>query len=127
MMDIETLQAALHDHDGGVLKHGTHSVESREFCALEFSSIVREKPFSDSPTDLPDLRPLNDGPWSSDQARTDALVPVMVALWDWSEWTPARQQQWSARVAIATVNQIIAELPGLNDDICRQCREATTL
>ncbi len=125
-MNLEQLQALLNEHDDGILRHGMHK-EGREFCALEFESKVRGRQWSDAPITLPDLRPINDGPWSSDTARTTALLPVMAALWDWSEWSQSRRVAWASCVALMTVQQIVSELPGLSDDIRTQCREAKDL
>ena len=126
-MTIEALRQGLVEHDKGVLKGGMHKPEDREFCALEFSSIMRGKTLTDSPGDLPDLRPLNDAPWPNDTARTAALLPVMVALWDWREWSSKRQAQWAQRVVIDTVRRIISELPGLSDLLRIRCHAGTTL
>ena len=126
-MTQEELQGWLDREDDGILRSGAHQAGSRQFCALEFDSVVRGRDWSDTPITLPDLRPLNDGPWRSDAARTAALLPVMVALWDWSTWTRARQRQWASSVALETVKQIIADLPGLPNPIRLQCQRATTL
>ena len=126
-MTTVELQAHLDRLDDGVLRGGKHS-QGREFCALEFSSQVRGKPWSDAPDDLPDVRPLNDGPWAAnDRARTDALLPVLAVLWDWTTWTPARQQQWATDVVVQTVRRLVADLPGLPLVLREQCRRASTL
>ncbi len=125
-MDTSELQRLLSEHDDGILRHGAHE-EGREFCALEFESRVRGRAWSDAPITLPDLRPLNDARWSSDTARTAALLPVMAALWDWTSWSTERRQAWAERVVIATVNQIISELPSLPDEIRVRCRAATDI
>lgn len=125
-MDTTELQRLLSEHDDGILRHGQHE-EGREFCALEFESRVRGRAWSDAPITLPDLRPLNDARWSSDTARTAALLPVMAALWDWTSWSTERRQAWAERVVIATVNQIISELPSLPDEIRVRCRAATDI
>ena len=100
---VEALQRGLIEHDKGVLKAGAHTSDSREFCALEFSSVMRGECFSDAPTALPDIRSLNDGPWVSNESRTEHLLPVMCALWDWREWTWARQLSFTERLVVLTV------------------------
>ena len=125
-MTVEQLQRALNALDDGVLQHGSHN-PGRAFCALEFESQVRGRVWSDDPVSLPDLRSLNDGPWLSDQERTDALLPVMSALWDWSRWSSTQRQAWTAYVVIKTVNRIISQLPGLSDVVRKQCRRAHDL
>ena len=92
---LEALKHGLVVHDDSVLKRGSHKPDSREFCALEFSSIMRKKDFSDSPGDMPDLRPLNDAPLSSDAIRTEHLLPVMAALWDWRDWSNNKKRESS--------------------------------
>lgn len=59
-MTVQELQDGLKRHDDGVLKYGDHASGSREFCALEFSAIMRGNPHGDTPGDLPDIRSLND-------------------------------------------------------------------
>ncbi len=125
-MDLQQLQAELATRDDGILRHGKHP-EGREFCGIEFARDVRGLPWGDTPDVLPDLRPLNDGPWSSDRARTAAVLPVIATLWNWSAWDPARRHRWATAVAIETVRQIIAELPSLPDPIRTQCQGADTL
>ena len=126
-MTVTDLQRALDTLDEGVLTAGAHRPDASAFCALEFSAAVRGKPPSDAPGDLPDLRPLNDAPWSSDLLRTAHLLPVMAAYWDWGTWSPATQTAVVARVAVLTVNRLIAALPGLSDAVSAQCRSARTL
>ncbi len=125
-MTEQELYALLHEHDDGVLKHGGHE-PGRDFCALEFDAKVRGREWSDDPVTLPDLRRLNDARWSSDAARTAAIVPVMAALWDWSTWGPTRRHRWAAFVALETVKQIVAKLPGLPPETAERCRNVQTL
>ena len=86
-----------------------------------------KKMLGDSPGYLPDLRPLNDALWSSDEARTKALLPVMAALSDWSSWSADRQRRWADRVVIEVVKQIVSELPNLPEEVRSQCRAANDL
>src|SRR6266853_4591833 len=74
-MTVEELQRELDTRDDGILRHGSHE-PGREFCALEFVSQVEGLPWTDSPSmvGMPDLRPLNDAHWSSNKARTEALL-----------------------------------------------------
>ena len=126
-MTIDELREGLVRHDGGLLKYGSHRVDAREYCPLEFSSIMRGQSFSDRPGDLPDLLELSDAFGADDQMRTDHILPVIAALWEWREWSPSRQQQWVECVAIAIVREIVVTLPCLTESIRWQCREATTL
>ena len=129
-MTVERLQLLLTEMDDGVLRCGSHKAGSREFCALEFESQVRGRKWSDTPITMPDIRPLNDmfgtGP-RADKLRTAALLPLMAALWDWSNWSITRKQKFATCLIIGTVQEIISELPGLSKDIREACRKATTL
>ncbi len=126
-MTTEQLQAELDRLDNGLLLKGSHNPDSREFCALEFESQVRGREWSDKPITLPDLRPLNDARWSTDLARTQALLPAMSTLWDWSTWSKARKQEWASQVTIETVRQIVSELPGLSADLKSRCQTVVTV
>ena len=121
------LRQRLETIDNGVLKAGSHAADSGDYCALEFRSVEMGQPFGDTPSDFPDIRPINDSLWSSDSARTNALLPVLVALWDWQEWPEARRQRWAVKVVIDTVRIIIAELSGLTLAEQNKCRSAVTL
>ena len=125
-MTVAQLQEELNRRDDGVLKSGKH-VEGHEFCALEFDSVVRERTWSDAPITLPDIRPLNDARWVSNQARTAALLPIMVAYWTWAVWSPARRKACMSLLVIKLVRHTIAELPGLSEAIGQQCRSVSTL
>src|SRR5579859_5355762 len=124
---IEELQAGLVKHDKGVLKRGAHKHEDREYCALEFVAVMHDEPLNDKPGHLPDIRPLNDARWSSDESRTAHMLPVLVALWDWATWTPTRKQQWASRVSIEVVRQIVSQLLGLTETIREECRAVSTV
>ena len=126
-MTVQELQTALDTHDKGLLKRGAHKPDDREFCALEFVSILHNEPLNDNPGHLPDIRPINDGLWYSDKARTDAMLPLIVALWEWEQWSDKRKMKWAKIVAIKTVNVIISELPNLPKDISKKCKESNTL
>jgi hypothetical protein len=125
-MTVLELQAALDKLDDGVLKHGSHK-EGREFCALEFESKLRGRVWSDTPITLPDIRPLNDAGWSSDTARTTALLPVMAALWDWSVWPDKRKMKWAELLVIEIVKQLVSELSELTAEAKACCLKVTNL
>jgi len=112
-MTTEELQQKLDEMDDGVLRSGAHPAGGRVFCALEFKSQVDGIPWIDNPTKtgMPDLRPLNDTYWPSDKARTDALLPVLAALWDYAKWSDARKARWLEIVLVKTTNRWIVTLP----------------
>lgn len=93
---VEILQTRF----GGVLSKGRHSPADGKANVLEVASLARGLIWTNEPeiVGLPDLQPLNDGPWPSAKARTKALVPVVLALWDWNVWDGVRRQRWARRV-----------------------------
>ena len=103
------LRQVLDDRFGGVIRHGAHSPDSQA-CALEVASIARGKPWSDSPAsaNLPDIRLLNDGPWSSDEVRTKAILPLMEALWNrWPKWSDAQKRDYMKRVSTRNIGEVL--------------------
>ena len=59
----------------GVLSVGTHTPESGKACATEAYHAWLGEEWSHDPRGMiPNLRPLNDGLWISDEARTRALI-----------------------------------------------------
>ena len=91
----------------GLISKGSHDTDSIG-CALEVWSQYEGRAWTDDPTrlEMPDLRPLNDGPWSSDLARTIALAPVLIAvapIWR----NPVQRVAWVRAVALETVRQIL--------------------
>jgi len=110
----------------GQLLEGDHTPNGQA-CLLEAAHAVLEEPWSDAPTHWPDLRPLNDACWSSAAVRTQHLVPVLEAYWEWGEWSSSRRQRVIAQVCLLTVTRLIAELPGLEEAGRQPCRAARTL
>jgi hypothetical protein len=101
-------------------------------AALEAATVARcgKKRWSASPSlaGLPDLRPLNDA-FRDDAARTEHLVPVVLALWDWAEWPAGRRVDWARGVALRTIRQvlpIVLRARGLVAD-AEACERAETL
>jgi hypothetical protein len=109
---VEQFRHVLQERFGGRLSAGCHRPDDGVACALEAAAVARGLPWTDNPSavGLPDLRPLNDGPWSSDTARTEALVSVAEALWDWAEWTKAQRRAWCETVALRTVRELLPDL-----------------
>lgn len=120
------LRAMLDKRFGGVLKSGCHR-EDGEACALECLSAVLGVSWTDNPKDVAtwDLRPLNDIA-VSDDVRTKYLLPVLAAYAGSAEWTKAKQNRVVKRLAILTVQRIVAKLPNLPAEVATQCRNATT-
>jgi hypothetical protein len=102
------LVRVVNDRFGGVLSHGSHDPDGLA-CINEAANVARGNDWGDLPdkAGLPDSRSLNDGPWSSNRARTDAMLPLGVALWDWSDWTPKRRTAWAQRVSERTIREIL--------------------
>jgi hypothetical protein len=102
------LIATVESRFGGVLTKGSHAPDGHA-CLLEAVSIARGLDWTDEPSivRMPDLRGLNDAPWSSDEVRTKHLLPVGVALYDWAEWSAERRQEFAKRVAEQTIRVIV--------------------
>jgi hypothetical protein len=96
---------------GGLLRHGSHA-EDGQACLLEAATVARKQKWSDSPdtAGLPDLRSLNDGPWSSDEARTVAMRPVAIALWDWPEWDEAKRKALTDAVTLRLIREVLPDI-----------------
>lgn len=108
-LTLRALRRVLRVYDDDVLTNGGHQPEDCQYCALECVSVAREtkgdkgnfkrknlRRFTDHPESvgMPDIRDLNDATWSSDKARTEAMLPMMAALSDWGRWSKERQRLW---------------------------------
>ena len=124
MIDFDKVEQLLQSRFGGRIRKGSHT-EDGAGCLIEIANAAIGAAWSDDPTLWPDFRSINDA-FSSDEARTRHLWPVLRAYWHWSEWSTERQRQIIERVVILTVQRIIAELPGLPAEVAQRCREATT-
>lgn len=129
---------------GGELKNGAHNPDGQG-CFLEVATIARyhyqdaadiefrARHWSDSPlaAGLPDARAINDAVWSSDAARTRALTPVAIALWDWATWLRERKDRWLWIVAKRTWAEVVvpsiqkADLPPAQKDLWLHFGEET--
>jgi hypothetical protein len=114
---------------GGVLLEGSHGDCSEGLCILEAVNLAKSGKATDSPIEagMPDLRPLNDAPWSSDAERTKHCLPVALALWDWANWSAERKQAFAERLALATVRETLADMLDSRGLDSTACRAATTL
>ena len=126
MQDFTAFETTLADRFGGVLLNGKHDPDGQA-CLLEAAHVSIGEAWSDAPDLWPDLRNLNDAPWSSDALRTTHLMSVLRAYWYWSLWPNEKQVAVMQRVAILTVQFLIAELPALPDDIRTRCRTVSTI
>ena len=124
MIEFEQVEQLLQSRFGGRIRKGSHT-EDGAGCLIEIANAAIGAAWSDDPTLWPDFRSINDA-FSSDEARTRHLWPVLRAYWHWSEWSTERQRQIIERVIILTVQRIIADLPGLPAEVAQRCREATT-
>jgi hypothetical protein len=107
---VERYRSTLNDRFGR-LSAGQHKPGSGEASAMEAASAARGIQWTDDPSKvgLPDILPLNDGPWGSDDKRTQALVPVVEKLWDWEYWPEERRVAWARSVAMRTVREVVAD------------------
>ena len=115
---------------GGVIRTGAHGQPNGEChaCVRELRTLAlwdagvsvdwTDRPDGGSPTDAACIA-LNDGPWSSDEARTEACLPL-VYLTE-SEAVPG----WVERYALRTVREILPialEAVGVDATACREAR-----
>lgn len=102
----EEYLAFLADRFGGCLASGAHEPDGQA-CALEARSQYMGLPWTDDPTTLgqPDYRPINDA--LPDEERTEIMVPLQMALWDWSTWSKERQREWYERVLLRTIREVL--------------------
>ncbi len=105
---VEQLQALLIEHDGGVLKQGSHKRgKGDEFCGMEFVAKLAGEPWTDDPQcSHPVLsayvRQLNDSTWASDAERTRVLLPLIARVFG------TRDLKISvARIAEATIREVV--------------------
>jgi hypothetical protein len=128
MITLKQFRQTINDRFGGVIRSGSHQPNGQA-CALEAYSVAIGKPWTDHPFTLgmPDVRRLNDARWSNDKARTDGLLPVVVALSRWSEWTKAQRSEWASRVVLRTVLEIISESKWIPEKHRKALRAVTTL
>ena len=67
--------------------------------------------------------PLNDACWSSAEAKSEAMLPLIAAFKDWREWDQSHVKRTVEQIAIQTVKQIIAEMDYLPEPTRNQCRK----
>jgi hypothetical protein len=117
----------LRERFGGVLSAGSHIPSNDLACAIECESIARGREKSGDPVTLPDIRPLNDA-YPNDASRTAAMSRLVIALWDWPEWSGARCARYLATVTKETIRRIIPialRARGLDAEAERCEREGT--
>ncbi len=124
----ERLQCLLDKQFGGVLRDSVHPEGSGRANAMELLSVFRGIPWTASPEEVHcfDLSPLNKIPVSP-ETRTKHLMPVLAAFEGSLDWPIQRKQRTAERLALLTVQRVVAGLPGLPDSCRILCREARTL
>lgn len=101
-----TFEEFIAERFGGKLTNGSHTPDGAA-CLHEALNVYQGKKWSDDTTGTLDLRGLNDAPWSSDDARTAAMLPLGSLILDWPKWTNDRQQAWAKAVAEGVIRQIL--------------------
>ena len=106
--EMVNLKQILDDWFGGVITFGGHP-PGGQCCALELASVARGRRWSSNPeyVGIPEIHKLNDAFWSSNEARTIALLPVLEDLWDWPSWTQSEKYSWVSRVGNRTIREIL--------------------
>jgi hypothetical protein len=134
MYTVEYFQEQLNSRFGGKLRGGKHGIEEGACCLLEFRCAIREcdpGSLSDEPekVQFPDLRCLNDSYGSEDEARTNDMLPVLSALWDWDKWSEDKRKSVVRNVSLRIVNEILPIIlrnVGLEEH-AKKCEEAKDL
>ena len=122
---LRKIKAFIKKRFKGKLYAGTHEPNGRA-CILEAYSQMLEKPWSDSRENCIDIRHLND--IGVDVATRAEWMPRVLAAWEDSlDWPKANLDAAVEKLVIGVVNELIAELPYLPDDIRVKCRQAKTL
>ncbi len=107
MIATHPLIATVESRFGGIITKGSHTPDGAA-CLHEALNIARGEEWSDNPGGIPDLRSLNDAPWSSDALRTKHMLAVGVAvLWPWPEWSPERRTAFARYTAEHTIRVIV--------------------
>lgn len=124
---MQTIESLLETRFGGVIRCGSHK-EDGECCILELAAAAQGLPWTDDPEKVRcwDIRAINDA-YADGARRTKAMLRLYAAYAGSMDWPTDRQQAVASRIAILTMNRIIAELPGLSDEVRQQCRDADTL
>jgi len=121
---IEIIQSRF----GGTLLKGAHE-EDGEACLIEARNAALGLPWSDTPVDFIDLRSFNDA-WVDDALRTEHMVRLGVAYWDWPEWSDGRQMEIARKLALLTCQRLLPPLledVGIDRKLVDACRDAQTL
>jgi membrane protein involved in colicin uptake len=66
--------------------------------------------------------PINNACWSSEEVKTETMLPLVAAFKDWRRWDQQRIKQTVEQIAILTVKRIIAEIDYLPEKTRNQCR-----
>ncbi len=91
---------------GGRLYEGAHDPNGKA-CLHEALNVYQGREWSDDTTGTLDLRSLNDARWSSDEARTAAMLPLGSIVLTWPTWSPERRQAWAKAVAEGVIRRIL--------------------
>ena len=117
----------------GVIKLGKHDNYStrdgsHECCVLELYSIVLNKSWTDDPNILRifDIRAINDIN-VPDSLRTEWMLKLLCAYEGSLDWPGKKQKEVVSKIVILTINRLISNLPGLDENIRNKCKNAKTL
>jgi hypothetical protein len=91
---------------GGKLMKGAHTPNGKA-CVHEAINVFEGRKWSDSPGERIDLRGVNDASWSTDELRTEHMLRVALAVWDWPNWSTERRQAFARRVASETIRRVL--------------------
>ena len=105
-MTTQTFAEFVEQRFGGRLYEGKHAPNGKA-CLHEALNVYQGREWSDDTTGTLDLRPLNDAPWSSDEARTAAMLPLGPIVIAWPSWSEERRQAFAKYVAEQTIRRIV--------------------
>ncbi|MGI9306220.1 MAG: hypothetical protein ACR2P5_02840, partial [Gammaproteobacteria bacterium] len=125
-LDRKTYSQFVQEHFG-LLTAGAHASDGAA-CLLESYSQWLDVEWTDDPWTLGlwDLRPLNDAAWSSDDARTDAMIILLCAYARSSYWPVTKQLAVVQSLAIGTVKHLVSRLSMIPEAIRLQCSKVET-
>ena len=105
-MTTATFEEFVAERFGGKLYNGSHQPNGRA-CLHEALNVYQGKDWSDDTSGTLDLRSLNDAPWSSDEARTEAMLPLGVIVLTLPNWSDERRRAWAKYVAKGVIQRIL--------------------
>lgn len=124
---MNNLSEYVNQRFGGLLKPGSHEPNGNA-CGLEALSQFKGIEWTDNPEKVQcfDIRAINDAPWSSNNQRTNSMLPLLEVIDESLNWSNYKKQIFIEYLFIETIRQVFTELPGLKKKIRKYCRNVET-